>query len=231
MSREVGYARGERRDLIKSESRSSRGGPVPLSAARALLFDLDGVLVDSYEVWFRLLNAVAREFDYPAISRAAFQEGWGQGIEADARLLFPRHGVPELERIYAERFEQHLAGLAVADGVPALFEALRARGLGSAVITNTPAPMARALVARAGATPDVLVGGTDVPRAKPAPDMVLHACARLGVAPSSAWVVGDTEFDGAAARAAGAGFAGLGIEGDVTLARLADLLGHLAPAE
>jgi phosphoglycolate phosphatase/AHBA synthesis associated protein len=201
---------------------------ISLCDARALLFDLDGVLIDSYEVWFALLNAVAREFDYPAISRDAFREGWGQGIEADARLLFPRHTVPDLERIYAERFERHLGVLAVASGVPALFEALRARGVRSAVITNTPASMARSLVARAGATPDVLVGGTDVPRAKPAPDMVLHACAKLGVAPREAWVVGDTEFDRAAARAAGAGFVGLGTEGDVTLAELGELFAHLA---
>lgn len=204
--------------------------PVPLSAARALLFDLDGVLIESYEVWFRLLNAVAGEFDYPAISRAVFQGGWGQGIEADVQRFFPRHTVPQIERIYAERFEAHLDALEVADGVTEVFAALRARGIPSAVITNTPASMARALVARAGATPDVLVGGTDVPRAKPAPDMVLHACAKLGVSAADAWVVGDTQFDEAAARAAGAGFAGLGIAGDVTLARLGELLRHLGAA-
>jgi HAD superfamily hydrolase (TIGR01549 family) len=185
------------------------------------------VLIESYEVWYRLLNAVAGEFDYPAISREVFRAGWGQGIEADVRRFFPRHTVPEIERIYAERFEAHLDALEVAEDVAAVFAALRERGIPSAVITNTPASMARALVARAGATPDVLVGGTDVPRAKPAPDMVLHACARLGVPASEAWVVGDTGFDEAAARAAGAAFAGLGIPSDVTLARLEELLDHL----
>ena len=70
----------------------------------------------------------------------------------------------------------------------------------------------------------MLVGGTDVAHPKPAPDMVIHACFRLGVAPGSAWVVGDTAYDRDAARAAGAHFAGLGIEGEVTLARLGDLL-------
>jgi len=202
--------------------------PVPLAEARAVLFDLDGVLIDSHDVWFSLLNAVAGEFGYPAISHEAFRAGLGQGIDADVRRWFPRHTVPELERIYADRFERHLDALAVAEGVADVFAALRARGLRSAVITNTPAEIARPLVARAGARPDVLVGGTDVPRAKPAPDMVLHACAALGVAPGEAWVVGDTEFDRAAAGAAGAGFAGLGIEGDVTLARLGELLAHLA---
>ena len=198
--------------------------------AAAVLFDLDGVLVDSYEVWFHLLEALARELGYPPVSRDAFQAGWGQGIEADVRRFFPRHTVADLERLYAERFEAHLGHLRVMEGVGDVFAALRRRALPTAVITNTPASMAVALVARAGAAPDVLVGGTDVPRAKPAPDMVLVACARLGVPPGASWVVGDTAFDREAARAAGARFAGLGLEGDVTLARLADLLPHFGAA-
>jgi phosphoglycolate phosphatase/AHBA synthesis associated protein len=190
---------------------------------RAVLFDLDGVLVDSYAVWFALLEALTRELGYPVLTREAFRAGWGQGIQADVATIFTRQTVPELERLYAERFGDHLAHLAVAEGVAETFAALRARGLGTAVITNTPAVMARALVDRAGATPDVLVGGTDVENAKPAPDMVLLACAKLGVEADAAWVVGDTAYDRDAARAAGARFAGLGIDGDVRLARLADL--------
>ena len=203
---------------------------MPLRGARALLFDLDGVLIDSFEVWFHLLRSIAADFGYPDIPRATFQEGWGQGIEADVRRFFPRHTVPELERLYAERFPVHLHHLGVAEGVPALFAALRRRGLASAVITNTPADVARPLVERAGATPDLLVGGTDVARPKPAPDIVTHACARLGVAPPSAWVVGDTAFDREAARGAGARFAGLGIAGELTLTRLSDLLPLLGEA-
>ncbi len=53
---------------------------------RAVLFDLDGVLVDSYALWFHLLNAVARKLRYPAISREMFASNWGQAIEADVHL-------------------------------------------------------------------------------------------------------------------------------------------------
>ena len=115
----------------------------------------------------------------------------------------------------------------IAEGVPALFAALRERSLPSAVITNTPAPLARELVKRAGGAPDTLIGGTDVERPKPAPDMVLLACERLGVAPGDSLVVGDSRYDRDAAAAAGARFAGLGIEGDVQIASLTDLLDHL----
>jgi HAD superfamily hydrolase (TIGR01509 family) len=195
--------------------------------AAAVLFDLDGVLVDSYEVWLHLLQALAREHGYPPVSRDVFHAGWGQGIQADVERFFPRHTVAELERLYAEGFAAQLGHLRVMQGVAEVFAALRRRGVPSAVITNTPASMARALVARAGATPDALVGGTDVAQPKPAPDMVLLACERLAVAPAASWVVGDTAYDRDAARAAGARFAGLGLEGDLTLARLADVLAHL----
>jgi HAD superfamily hydrolase (TIGR01509 family) len=195
---------------------------------RAVLFDLDGVLIESYEVWLSLLQALAAKLGYPPVTREAFAAGWGQGIQADVETIFTRQTVPELEQLYADHFEEHLDRLEVADGVADVFTAIRARGLRSAVITNTPAGMARALVARAGATPDVLIGGTDVVEAKPAPDMVLLACRRLGVAPGAAIVVGDTEYDRKAAQAAGARFAGVGIDGEVRFARVAELGAWLA---
>jgi HAD superfamily hydrolase (TIGR01509 family) len=195
---------------------------------RAVLFDLDGVLIESYEVWLSLLQALAAKLGYPPVTREAFAAGWGQGIQADVETIFTRQTVPELEQLYADHFEEHLDRLEVADGVADVFTAIRARGLRSAVITNTPAGMARALVARAGGTPDVLIGGTDVVEAKPAPDMVLLACRRLGVAPGAAIVVGDTEYDRKAAQAAGARFAGVGIDGEVRFARVAELGAWLA---
>ncbi len=188
-----------------------------------MLFDLDGVLIDSYSVWFALMNDACAQWGYPAISAEAFRAAWGQGVAADREGFFPDHGIEEIEAFYHGHFADHLAHLEIAPEVPAVFRRLAERGLPSAVITNTPNPLAGELVARAGATPDLVVGGTDVPHAKPAPDMVLHAAARLGVAPVRTLVVGDSVFDRDAAQAAGARFAGLGISGDVTLAGLGEL--------
>ena len=57
-------------------------------SAHAVLFDLDGVLVDSYEVWFALLRALTVELGYPELGREAFRAGWGQGIQADVATIF-----------------------------------------------------------------------------------------------------------------------------------------------
>jgi len=190
----------------------------------ALLFDLDGVLVESDEVWFRVLNGVAEELGYPDISRDDFEAGNGQGIEQDVERWYVNHTIAEVERAYAEHLPRNLEHGAPMPGVQELFSALRERAMPSAVVTNTPNPMATDVIRRIGATPGHVVGGTDVPRSKPAPDIVFEACRRLDVAPSAAWLIGDSRYDAEAARAAGAGFVGFRRDGDQRIEHLPELL-------
>jgi phosphoglycolate phosphatase/AHBA synthesis associated protein len=196
-------------------------------APRAILWDLDGVLVDSYEVWYELLRASARALGGREVTRAAFEAGWGQGIAADVERWFPERTIPELEAHYDAHFMDHAAHLKVDADAPRVVAALRARGLRQALITNTPSPLARAILAHARLELDDVVGGTDVANAKPAPDMVLEACRRLEVAPREAWVVGDSRFDRDAARAAGVHFVGVRMDGDARVERLLEVLDRL----
>lgn len=196
---------------------------------RALLFDLDGVLVDSYEAWLAVVQQTAAALGGRPVTRESFAQGWGQGIEADLARWFPGRQVAEVEAFYHAHFLDHRERLRFdADAAPVL-AALRERGIPTALVTNTPGPLARSILATGNLVLDAVVGGTDVPRAKPAPDLVLRAAELLGVPPGEALMVGDTEFDRAAARAAGTPFAGLGIEGDVTLGRLQDVLDRVGP--
>jgi HAD superfamily hydrolase (TIGR01509 family) len=196
-------------------------------APRALLWDLDGVLVDSHEVWWELLRASAGALGGREVTRAAFEAGWGQGIATDVARWFPGRSVAELEAHYDAHFRDHAAHLRVDADAAGVIAAARARGLRQCLITNTPGPLARAILAHAKLELDAVVGGTDVPNAKPAPDVVHEACRRLGVAPGEAWVVGDTRFDRDAARAAGAPFVGVRTEGDARIERLAELVSRL----
>jgi HAD superfamily hydrolase (TIGR01549 family) len=191
---------------------------------RAILFDLDGVLVDSYEAWFDLVNAVADQLGCPRVTRETYSQCWGQSVDADSSF-YPGHSPREIERRYLAEFRNHTHRIDVNRDAGPVFAALRERGLKIAVITNTPSPMARDVLAAARLSPDVLVGGTDVPRAKPAADMVLKACEMLNVELSEAIVIGDSRYDKEASRAAGVRFAGFGgIEGDHTFEHLTDLL-------
>jgi phosphoglycolate phosphatase len=190
---------------------------------RAALLDLDGTLLDSYEVWFQVVNAVAREQSRPPITRETFASCWGQGIAADVERLFPGMTPAELEARYDAHFVRHLDHLVVDPQAAAVLAALRERDLRLAIVTNTPAPLAREMLARCGLEIEVVVGGRDVPRPKPAGDMITHACALLGVTPAEAVMVGDTAHDGQAAAAAGVTFVGLRHDGDARVESLAEL--------
>lgn len=191
---------------------------------RAILFDLDGVLIDSYAVWFHLLNHTARELGYGEISQDLYRESWGQSTLADRDRFFPGHSVRDVERFYQEHYFEHLAHLVVPGEVPEVFRWLREERIATAVVTNTQKSLATSIVEKAGAAPDVVVGGGDAPRGKPAPDPLLLASRLLNVAPEQAWMVGDTSFDRDAARGAGIWFVGVRMEGDVRVEGVGEIL-------
>jgi phosphoglycolate phosphatase/AHBA synthesis associated protein len=194
----------------------------------AVLFDLDGVLVDSREVWFHLVNDAARSFGHAPLDRDGFARIWGQGVHADARMW--NRSVEEVEAFFDAHFMDHGAHLRVDPEARPVLDSLNHAGVRSALITNTPGPLAREILDRVGLELNVVVGGTDVSAPKPAPEMVERALQRLEVSAPRAWVVGDSRYDRDAARAAGVRFAGLGLEGDVQLMRLGELLGLLGLA-
>ncbi|MDJ0788244.1 MAG: HAD family hydrolase [Myxococcota bacterium] len=196
-----------------------------MSPPAAMLFDLDGVLIDSERVWREVMNATARHFSVPEIAEATFDDCFGQGIVDDRDKFYPGRSLEEIAARYDVEFPRYLHHLRVDPAVPRVFEVLRERGLPSAVVTNTPNPLATDLVRRAEATPDHVIGGSDTPNPKPAPDMVLLACERLGVAPGEALLIGDSRYDREAAHAAGTPFVGLGLDGGV--ARVESLIGLL----
>lgn len=192
--------------------------PRRMPKLKAVLFDLDGVLVDTYEVWFFLLNDVAKRHGYPGIDRETYRGSWGQGMEVDVKKFYPRHTVEQIRLEYEKYYGDHLEHLKVMEGARAGLDLIR---LPKAVITNSPTLLAnKALgIAKVADCFQTVVGCDQVPLSKPAPDGVLLACTRLGVTPSETLLVGDSRFDEGAALAAGTGFvwfksfAGLDIPG------------------
>jgi HAD superfamily hydrolase (TIGR01509 family) len=195
---------------------------------KAVLFDLDGVLVDSREVWFQVMRAAALHFGHPDIPREAFDETFGQGVDADIENFMPGTEFSALDRYYDEHFMDHAEHFRADPCGPAVLRDLRAAGVRTAVVTNTSTPLATDILTRVGLEPDTLCGSSDVPRAKPAPDLVLLGLERLEVAAHEAVMVGDSQYDRDSARAAGVRFLGYnGIEGDETLESLEELLARL----
>lgn len=201
-----------------------------MNRPRALLFDMDGVLVRSEEVWFRVVEAAGTAFRGRPITRAEFTPTFGQGTAADVAVFSLHCTTAALDKFYLENFSRFADHTWVDPDARDVLSALRDAGFGVAVVTNTMTPLAHDILAAAGLSglPQVVACADQVARAKPAPDVVHHALAQLGRAPDEAWMTGDSRFDRLAAGAAGVRFVGYGIDGDVrvdSLRALARLVG------
>lgn len=193
---------------------------------RAVLFDLDGVLVRSEEPWFRTMEEAGRVFRGRPVTRDEFAPTFGQGTAADAEQFKLGVTPDELNRFYLEEFPRFANETWVNPDARGVLEASRARGLKLAVVTNTASPLAFTILRTAGLADlfDWVACADHVVKAKPAPDLVLHAVQRLRVAPEDTVLVGDSRFDREAARAAGVRFVGLGLDGEPRIERLTELL-------
>ncbi len=195
---------------------------------KAILFDMDGVLVDSFEVWYQLFCSTLKHFGKKPVSRPEFIEhAWSLGFEIVSQRYFKDHKVDDIAQYYFSHFLDHRQYLKATDGVGATLEEAQKRGLELAVISNTYTKLAKKILTQVGLVDyfKLIIGGDKVRLAKPAPDMVLLACKQLGVVPSEAIMVGDTEYDIAAARGAGSLAVGYKIEGDVQINSFEELLG------
>ena len=135
-----------------------------------------------------------------------------------------------LAREYDEGFERHLPKVRGEEGVAGTVRALRAAGIGTAVVTNSPSALARRILRLLDLEDafDAVAGGEEVPRGKPDPYLVVLALERLRCAPTRAVLVGDTLLDLEASRAARVAFVGYRLDGgDARIERLPELLSLL----
>lgn len=178
-----------------------------LSVPEALLFDLDGTLVDTAPDLARATNALRAHHGMPALPYATIRTQVSNGGSALVTLaLGLDKGHPDHEA--ARNFLLARYGEAVAiDSIifPPLdrlldtwMEAERPWG----IVTNKPRAYAAPLVAELGLCPGVLLCADDLPVKKPDPAPLHEAARRLGVAPERCWYVGDHLRDMQAARAA-----------------------------
>lgn len=177
----------------------------------AVLFDMDGVLVDSEPVHAALVIELAKARGI-ALSEADFNDYVGRSPLNQWEDLCERYRLEERpEEIAAVQIETYYqrvkAGRAPArmPGAVELARALKAAGLKLAVASSNASRTVDAVVHALSLEGDFLawVGGDEVARPKPAPDVFLEAAARLGVEPSACVVIEDSAHGIAAAHAAG----------------------------
>ena len=191
---------------------------------KAVLFDMDGVLVDSFEAWFRLVNSASNEFDCPDISRQQFRSVYGQSTALDVELFFPGRTILEVDNYYENHFYDFKEFVYASPECHATVEELKGLGIHLAVITNTAGSLAREILKDLEIEIDCIIGGDEVANGKPAPDIVFKACDLLGVSIEETVLVGDSIYDMEAAKNSGSCSIGInGAVGDCTIDALGEL--------
>ena len=182
------------------------------SNIRAVLFDLDGTLIDSAPDLGAAADKMRLDRGMPSLSLERYRPMAGagaRGMLGEAFGMAPDHpDFPVMREEFFTNYEACMTQRTQAfDGVAALVQALAGMGLPWGVVTNKserfalPLTRARALFSTAG----VVVGGDTTPHAKPHPAPLYEAARRLGVAPAQCIYVGDDERDIVAGLAAGMG--------------------------
>lgn len=177
----------------------------------AVLFDLDGTLLDTLEDLAHAANRALGTLGHPPHPVEAYRRFVGDGVRTLlARILPPERpteaeideGVRHMLAAYAKGWREHTTPY---PGVPALLDGLRARGLRIAIFSNKPHDFT-CMTTEALLTDwrfDVVLGVSEATPKKPDPAGALDVAARMGLAPETFLYVGDTNTDMQTARAAG----------------------------
>ena len=180
------------------------------STPHAMVFDLDGTLVDTVETriaaWLRTFEEHGIPTGREQVARLIGSDG-----RRVARLVAEAAGMPidaeradAIDRRSGEIYSELNTNPRPLPGAIELLRALDERGLPWAIATSSrPEQVGASIDALKLARPPTIVDGSQVENAKPAPDLLLAAATKLGVEPLRSWYVGDSIWDVQAALAAG----------------------------
>ena len=177
----------------------------------AVLFDLDGTVLDTVEYIADSLNWALKSHGFPQVSPAQAESFLGNGTRRLVELALPEDCpedvkedvIGEYRGLY-DRFCHEKTR--PYRGMVELMKALKAAGVKTAIVSNKPDSMVQTLerVYYPG-VPDIVLGEREGLARKPAPDMVLFALNAIGAEAARSIYVGDTEVDIQTARNAGMG--------------------------
>jgi HAD superfamily hydrolase (TIGR01509 family) len=182
-----------------------------MATPSAVVFDNDGLLLDTEEAWTRaeqtLFAGLGREF---TVEHKRTLIGSSRSLAAqklETMLERPGAGEALMDELHELVMEEALQGVAPRPGALALLERLTDAAIPLAVASNSERAFLERTLGGAGLLDGgpfaAIVSANDIEHPKPAPDIYLEACARLGVAPGDAAALEDSPIGVASAAAAG----------------------------
>lgn len=199
------------RDKLHAHRSNVREHVLVLTSPEAVIFDNDGLLLDTEEAWTRaeqkLFAGLGREFTMEHKRTLIGSSRTMAAVKLEAILERPGEGESLMDALHELVMEEALQGVAPRPGALRLLSRLTDAGVALAVASNSERAFLERTLAGAGLLHGgpfaAVVSANDIEHPKPAPDIYLEACARLGVEASRAAALEDSPIGVASAAAAG----------------------------
>ncbi len=194
---------------------------------KAVFFDMDGVLIDSFEFWYRLFNFTLKCMGYHEIDLKTFaKEVWGLSTPDVVVSWMPNHERKEVSDFYMRHAKEFYKYFRIFPSTVPMLEKLKQKGMKVAVLTNTHAQLAEDEIKDIEEYVDLLLYPHDRIKPKPEPDMIFEGLKLLGLKKEDVVFVGDTMSDMRAGKAAGVITIGLRVDGgDRRIEKLEEVTG------
>jgi len=189
---------------------------------KAILFDMDGVLVDSINAWRHVFNDALKHFGFKKIAKKDFIKDFGAPIEHDVKKYFKGKTIKEVENVYNMNFRKRRKYVKLFPESISTLKQLKKYQIKIGLITNSTRFITSTILTHFKIKKyfKVLVTMDDVKRRKPAPDMILKACKMLKVKSENTILIGDTKNDILAGKRANCITAGYKVNGDNRIGNL-----------
>jgi 2-phosphoglycolate phosphatase len=175
----------------------------------AVLFDLDGTLLDTAADLGHALNCVLQARNLPPVSQDLIRPHAGRGCKGLLQVgMDVAQDHPEYPKLCEELLDYYFTHAcdtsALFAGMDEVLQQLERSNTPWGIVTNKPMRFTRPIVKHLGLTTAAcVISGDTLSKAKPFPDQILHACELMSINPTECLFVGDSEVDVLASKAAG----------------------------
>jgi len=189
---------------------------------KALLFDMDGVLVNSIKSWYYSLNEALKTYGKKQVTLEEFEKKfWGRDLQYNLEHMNLSYEILSFcNNIYGD----NVGHVEIYPDTINTLEKLD--GYNKAVITNTPRTCTNQIIKKYGFNRffNFFLTSDDVKRGKPSPEIVFMAIKKLDLKPDDVILIGDTKSDIEAGQKAGVKVVGMRINADYRVEKMSDLL-------